>query len=327
MTERLYYVDSYLRSFRAQVVEAAAGGLTVYLDRTAFYPASGGQPSDTGSIAGSVVLEVVDEGERIAHRLSSPLAAGAADCAIDWERRFDHMQQLEIRTASSKAGRSNPAPCSKPSAAPMRWFSRTARWRWSSRTGRRPAACANPPSARARCASSASRAWTAAPAEAPTCVRPGRSALFSSARSRKFARPPASSLFVAAAPSAVRVRTSKRSPIPRSFSPCRSTTYPRPPRRTSKPAAPPIKSAASSKRNWRLFRAGNSTPPPPRARTVCAVTPGVWNAEALRNCAIAARRRSVCAECTDRCEEHNRYDDPDDQQIRLPSGVRRAGCD
>jgi alanyl-tRNA synthetase len=93
MTERLYYADSYLRSFRAQVVEAAAGGLTVYLDRTAFYPASGGQPADTGSIAGSVVLEVVDEGARIAHRLSAPLAAGEADCAIDWERRFDHMQQ------------------------------------------------------------------------------------------------------------------------------------------------------------------------------------------------------------------------------------------
>jgi alanyl-tRNA synthetase len=93
MTERLYYADSYLRSFRAQVVEAAAGGLTVYLDRTAFYPASGGQPADTGSIAGSAVLDVVDEGERIAHRLSAPLAAGVADCAIDWERRFDHMQQ------------------------------------------------------------------------------------------------------------------------------------------------------------------------------------------------------------------------------------------
>ncbi|MGA2156373.1 MAG: alanyl-tRNA editing protein [Bryobacteraceae bacterium] len=93
MTERLYYADSYLRSFRAQVVEAAAGGLTVYLDRTAFYPASGGQPCDTGSIAGRAVLEIVDEGERIAHRLSAPLAAGVADCAIDWERRFDHMQQ------------------------------------------------------------------------------------------------------------------------------------------------------------------------------------------------------------------------------------------
>ena len=93
MTERLYYADSYLRSFRAQVVEAAAGGLSVYLDRTAFYPASGGQPCDTGSIADRAVLDVVDEGERIAHRLSAPLAAGVADCAIDWERRFDHMQQ------------------------------------------------------------------------------------------------------------------------------------------------------------------------------------------------------------------------------------------
>ena len=68
MTERLYYADSYLRSFRAQVVEAAAGGLTVYLDRTAFYPASGGQPCDAGSIAGHVLLDVIDEDERIAHR-------------------------------------------------------------------------------------------------------------------------------------------------------------------------------------------------------------------------------------------------------------------
>ncbi|MFZ0933335.1 MAG: alanyl-tRNA editing protein, partial [Bryobacteraceae bacterium] len=93
MTERLYYADSYLRSFRAQVVEAASGGLTVYLDRTAFYPASGGQPCDTGSIAGCAVLDVVDEGDRIAHRLSAPLAAAEADCAIDWDRRFDHMQQ------------------------------------------------------------------------------------------------------------------------------------------------------------------------------------------------------------------------------------------
>jgi len=93
MTERLYYSDSYLRAFRAQVVEVAADGLTVYLDRTAFYPASGGQPADAGSIAGRAVVDVVDEDERIAHRLGAPLAAGAADCAIDWERRFDHMQQ------------------------------------------------------------------------------------------------------------------------------------------------------------------------------------------------------------------------------------------
>lgn len=93
MTERLYYADSYLRSFRAQVVEVAGDGLTAYLDRTAFYPASGGQPADAGSIAGRAVVDVIDEGERIGHRVSAPLAAGVADCAIDWTRRFDHMQQ------------------------------------------------------------------------------------------------------------------------------------------------------------------------------------------------------------------------------------------
>ena len=93
MTERLYYSDAYLRQFSARVTEAADGGRVVYLDRTAFYPTSGGQPFDTGSIAGVPVLEVVDEEERIAHRLAAPLAAGEVECAIDWPRRFDHMQQ------------------------------------------------------------------------------------------------------------------------------------------------------------------------------------------------------------------------------------------
>jgi alanyl-tRNA synthetase len=93
MTERLYYTDSYLRDFPARIVERSADGLTVYLDRTAFYPASGGQPSDAGAIAGVALLDVIDEGERIAHRVAAPLQEGVADCAIDWPRRFDHMQQ------------------------------------------------------------------------------------------------------------------------------------------------------------------------------------------------------------------------------------------
>ena len=49
MTERLYYTDSYLREFAARVVERSADGRTVYLDRTLFYPASGGQPFDVAS--------------------------------------------------------------------------------------------------------------------------------------------------------------------------------------------------------------------------------------------------------------------------------------
>jgi alanyl-tRNA synthetase len=93
MTERLYYTDSYLREFTARVVERSADGLTLHLDRTAFYPASGGQPFDTGAIAGVRVVEVVDEGQRIAHRMASPVASETVDCAVDWGRRFDHMQQ------------------------------------------------------------------------------------------------------------------------------------------------------------------------------------------------------------------------------------------
>ncbi|SPF49328.1 Alanyl-tRNA synthetase [Candidatus Sulfopaludibacter sp. SbA4] len=93
MTERLYYTDSYLREFSARIVDHSEDGLTVYLDRTAFYPTSGGQPYDLGSIGGVPVLEVVDEEERIAHRLAAPLHTGPVDCAIDWDRRFDHMQQ------------------------------------------------------------------------------------------------------------------------------------------------------------------------------------------------------------------------------------------
>jgi len=93
MTERLYYHDSYLRQFSARVLETSGGGMTAYLDRTAFYPTSGGQPFDTGSIGGVAVVEVVDEGERIAHRLAAPLADVAVECVLDWDRRFDHMQQ------------------------------------------------------------------------------------------------------------------------------------------------------------------------------------------------------------------------------------------
>jgi alanyl-tRNA synthetase len=93
MTERLYYTDSYLREFPAHIVDRSPDGLSVYLDRTAFYPASGGQPSDAGVIAGVPLLDAIDEGDRIAHRLAAPLPDGPVDCAIDWPRRFDHSQQ------------------------------------------------------------------------------------------------------------------------------------------------------------------------------------------------------------------------------------------
>ena len=73
MTLRLYYTDSYLRDFDAAVVDRADGGRRVYLDRTAFYPTSGGQPYDTGTLGGAAVVDVVDEGDRIAHLLADPI--------------------------------------------------------------------------------------------------------------------------------------------------------------------------------------------------------------------------------------------------------------
>jgi alanyl-tRNA synthetase len=93
MTERLYYTDAYLTAFPARVVDRADDGTVVYLDRTAFYPTSGGQPHDTGRLGAARVVDVIDQGDRIAHRLDAPLASDRVEGAIDWARRLDHMQQ------------------------------------------------------------------------------------------------------------------------------------------------------------------------------------------------------------------------------------------
>lgn len=103
MTERLYYDDAYLTDFEATVLEAADG--RVYLDRSAFYPTSGGQPFDLGVLRSTLegapalgVVDVIDDGERVAHVLAPGVASGLGvgervRGQLDWARRFDHMQQ------------------------------------------------------------------------------------------------------------------------------------------------------------------------------------------------------------------------------------------
>jgi alanyl-tRNA synthetase len=97
MTSRLYYTDAYATAFDGRITEVSADGQRVYLDQTAFYPTSGGQPYDRGSLGGEQVADVVDEDERIAHVLAAPLSQRAIGDTvrgeIDWRRRFDHMQQ------------------------------------------------------------------------------------------------------------------------------------------------------------------------------------------------------------------------------------------
>jgi len=97
MTQRIYYREPYRRSFDATVlaVELVAGHTEVVLDQTAFYPTSGGQPFDTGTLGGAAVTEVIDrEDGSIAHVVSGTLNPGEVVTGeIDWARRFDHMQQ------------------------------------------------------------------------------------------------------------------------------------------------------------------------------------------------------------------------------------------
>lgn len=95
MTEKLYQSDSYLQEMTAAVVkrEERFGGPALLLDRTVFYPTSGGQQHDTGTIAGVSVIDVQADAEGIWHVTGSPLLDEQVTGRIDWPRRFDFMQQ------------------------------------------------------------------------------------------------------------------------------------------------------------------------------------------------------------------------------------------
>ncbi len=99
MTERLYYHDAYAREFDAAVVGVDAvserpGQFAAVLDRTAFYPTSGGQPFDTGILGAARVVDVIDGDDgRILHLVEGPIELGPTRGVIDWPRRFEHMQQ------------------------------------------------------------------------------------------------------------------------------------------------------------------------------------------------------------------------------------------
>ncbi len=98
-TERLYYTDSHLTEFEARVrsvTESVSGWCAVTLDRTAFYPTGGGQPSDTGTLDSTPVLECIgqDDGD-VLHVIQgrAPQVGATVRGRVDWERRQDHIQQ------------------------------------------------------------------------------------------------------------------------------------------------------------------------------------------------------------------------------------------
>src|SRR5215216_5063291 len=99
VTERLYYSDSHLIEFEARVVDLSdrvSGWTAVVLDRTAFYPTGGGQPSDTGTLNGARVVECIDDGDNgVLHVVqgAAPARGATVRGRVDWSRRLDHMQQ------------------------------------------------------------------------------------------------------------------------------------------------------------------------------------------------------------------------------------------
>src|SRR6478672_8968729 len=97
-TERLYYNDSHLIEFEARVIdvtERVSGWTAIVLDRTAFYPTGGGQPSDTGTLSGCRVVECIDGGETVLHVVqgTTPPVGAEVKGRVDWSRRLDQMQQ------------------------------------------------------------------------------------------------------------------------------------------------------------------------------------------------------------------------------------------
>lgn len=95
-TERLYYENAYIKEFTAKVLECRKEqeGYCLVLDKSAFYPEGGGQPSDIGTVGGIAVYDVKEKEGELLHYTKEPAEENKEySCRIDWERRFDLMQQ------------------------------------------------------------------------------------------------------------------------------------------------------------------------------------------------------------------------------------------
>lgn len=98
MRELLYYKDSMIQSFEAEVVDSGLDdiGQYVVLSNTAFYPTGGGQPHDTGWLNDVAIINVEKINDEIRHYIEggdNTTLSGTVKGQLNWERRFDHMQQ------------------------------------------------------------------------------------------------------------------------------------------------------------------------------------------------------------------------------------------
>ena len=95
-TRRLYYENVYIKEFDAKVLKCREGenGYEIILDESAFYPEGGGQPCDIGSLGEAEVKDVQEKDGELIHYVDKALKEGSqVHGQINWERRFDLMQQ------------------------------------------------------------------------------------------------------------------------------------------------------------------------------------------------------------------------------------------
>ena len=96
LEQKLYYIDAYTKDFTTKIIKQdfdKEDNLYVVLNETAFYPTGGGQPYDTGTLNGTLVTNVEEVNGEIRHFIAEQLETAEVECKINWERRFDHMQQ------------------------------------------------------------------------------------------------------------------------------------------------------------------------------------------------------------------------------------------
>ena len=93
--QKLYFNDSYITEFQANITDVVPYGdkYAILLDKSYFYPESGGQPSDLGTINGVEIEYIAEENDNVMHITRNQLSIGPANCKINWSHRFDHMQQ------------------------------------------------------------------------------------------------------------------------------------------------------------------------------------------------------------------------------------------
>ncbi len=95
-TQKLYFHNPYQIEFHASVESHIErnGKFGLILDRTAFYPTGGGQPHDIGYLNEYPVIDVIEEGDRVIHLIEGEYQGELQlRGVVDWQRRFDHMQQ------------------------------------------------------------------------------------------------------------------------------------------------------------------------------------------------------------------------------------------